>query len=234
MPTAAARVHDRQPRFAFRIESARRYRRQLPDRRFLPIFPVDFEQQFDGRSVRRRQWRSRPPDRTAPVEHGGERCANRLRPAAADARHFFEAAVLAGEFERFKGLDMQRVVDLAREIRADARYRLEQPFGISVATQPLQLSPPSGNQHFRDRRRNTATDARQRLEPLTPLLVEDVTDGLWELRDNVGRLAICAGAEAVCSLRQQQVCGVAQLHGDQLVVPAEAGPVLLRLFCLLL
>ena len=105
-----------------------------------------------------------PRPQAGAVEDLGERRADRRGPARADAVHGLESSVVRGGFERLQRLDVERVVDALRELRADARHRPEQQRRVERPAQSLQLRPASRLQHLRDRRGDARAHARQRVE----------------------------------------------------------------------
>jgi hypothetical protein len=55
------------------------------------------------------------------------------------------------DLQRFQRFDVEAVVNSARQLRADARYRAEEAFRIEFTAQSLELGPAARDQHFDER-----------------------------------------------------------------------------------
>ena len=129
---------------------------------------------------------------------------------------------MRGHLEGLQGVDVQRVVDPARQRRAHAGHGPEEPLGVERAPQPLELRPAAGAQHLRDGGRDPRTDTGQRVEPLDAATLVVLPQVIRAGRHRVGRLAVSADPERVGSLLLEEVGGLAQALRDDLVRGAHA------------
>ena len=98
-----------------------------------------------------------------PAEHGGQRGAQGGEAAISDPLEPLQGAVIGGILQCLQGIDVQLVMDLRRQLRADPRHGLKQVCRVQAAAQTLQLGPATTGDDLRDGGGNAPADPRQEL-----------------------------------------------------------------------
>src|SRR6185437_7172106 len=214
VPVAAPGMENRQPRGPGRVEATRRNGGQLARDGLCPILAVDVEEHRDGRFragriAARAAWT---------LQEFAERGADRVGAPRADAGYAVEPPVVACRLQPFERLDAQRLVNARGERGSDARKRAEEPRGVDLALQALELRPATGRQHLGDRPGNARADAWQRVEPDAPLVAEDLADASRMSLDGVRCAPVGTDAERVGALCLQQLGSLAKPRGDAQIV----------------
>ena len=144
----------------------------------------------------------------------GERDAQDLQPARPDAGHAREAAVPGGGLERLERIDVQRLMEIARQRGADAGKGAKQRLGVERAAQPVEQAQPPRAHQLEDRAGERAIDPGQRDERAGTAALDPLAHIVAERRDEVGSAAIGADAEGARSLRRQERGDLAQAFAD--------------------
>ena len=108
-PIASRSVEDREPCLAARVEALRGDRAQLTGFCFLPVFPVDIEQESNGR-----RFRGKKLSNVSVAKPFGDGGANGGGSSMSDARDRCQAAVVSRKLERLERVDVQRTMDSCR------------------------------------------------------------------------------------------------------------------------
>jgi hypothetical protein len=114
-------------------------------------------------------------------------------------------------------------VDPPRERGAHAGNGPEEPLGVQAPAEPVELAPASGPEHLDDRGGDPRPDTRERVEALDPLALVDLVEAPLEAGDRLGGLALGAHPDGVRGLLLEQIGGLAEPIGDELVRRGHGG-----------
>lgn len=129
-----------------------------------------------------------------------------------------EAAVVGRGLEGFESVDVQPVVDAARELGAHAGNRLEKRRGVGRATQAVELRPAMGHQHLGDGGGDAQAHVVNRVESGDTLVLVDLAHVARQLVERPGCVAVGVRAIGIGALGYQQLGRLPQAIGDALVL----------------
>jgi hypothetical protein len=194
-----------------RIESRRGDGAEAPGGRLLAVFPVDVEEIVGRRLIGRRRASA------AAAQPCSERRPNAFDPFGAEARDFFEAAVMGGELEFLQRFDAEIVVDALGQSLADGAHRSKERLGIDLAFQALEHAQAARLQQFLDGTGQRGADSRDVHQAFKARARQELCGRLKVPPHVVGSAPVGIHAILVCSLFFEQFGDVFQRGRDLFV-----------------
>ena len=117
---------------------------------------------------------------------------------------------MKGGFELLQSLDLQFVMQPARELWANSRNDAKQIARIHRPTQPVEIGPAPGVNHFGERGGDAASDPRNCIERLHPALGQQFVKPTVERRDSIGSASVGTDPEGIVALTGEETRRLAQ------------------------